>query len=95
MRATIGDIPGMKGQWWVMRTIRNGTPAASLTEATWEAARHGEPQAAHAELATLPDGSIALRNSRDRDGLALVYTQAEVEAFIDGVKAGEFDHLIV
>jgi Domain of unknown function (DUF397) len=78
-----------------MRMIHNGIPAASLTEATWKAAGHGEPRAASAEMAALPGGSIAMRNSRDRDGLALIYTHAEIEAFIDGVKAGEFDHLIV
>lgn len=78
-----------------MRMIPNGIPAASLAEATWEAVGHGEPLAAHAEMAALPGGSIAMRNSRDPDGLALIYTHAEIEAFIDGVKAGEFDHLIV
>lgn len=85
----------MKGQWWVMRMIRNGIPAASLTEATWEAASLAGSLAARAEMAALPGGSIAMRNSGDPDGLALIYTHAEIEAFIDGVKAGEFDHLIV
>ena len=37
------------------------------------------------------DGAIAVRDSRDRSGPTLVYTPAEWEAFIGGVKDGEFD----
>ncbi|MGD9991624.1 DUF397 domain-containing protein [Pseudonocardia sp.] len=40
------------------------------------------------------DGGIAMRNSRDPDGPALVYTREEIAAFIHGVKCGEFDDLI-
>lgn len=78
-----------------MQVTHNGMPAAGLTEVTWAASRHGEPRAARAELAALPGGSVAMRNSRDPDGPALIYTQAEIEAFIDGAKDGDFDHLIV
>jgi hypothetical protein len=46
------------------------------------------------EFAKLPDGEIAVRNSRFPDGPALVYTPAEIEAMLLGVKGGEFDHLI-
>jgi hypothetical protein len=46
------------------------------------------------EVATLPGGGVALRNSRDPDGPALVYTPAEVAAFLAGAKDGEFDHLL-
>jgi len=42
----------------------------------------------------LPDGQIALRNSRHPEGPALIYTRAEIEALIRGVQNGEFDHLI-
>jgi hypothetical protein len=44
-------------------------------------------------VAALPDGAIAVRNSRDPAGPALVYTRAEVAAFLTGVKNGEFDDL--
>jgi Domain of unknown function (DUF397) len=45
------------------------------------------------ELATLPDGSIVMRNSNHpADGLVL-FTRAEMKAWIAGVKAGEFDDL--
>ena len=35
-----------------------------------------------------------MRNSRHPEGPALVYTRAEMEALILGVKDGEFDHLM-
>ena len=46
------------------------------------------------EMAELPSGEIAMRNSRHPDGPALVYTRAEIEAFINGAKDGDFDDLI-
>ena len=36
---------------------------------------------------------IALRDSKN-PGIQLLYTVAEMDAFIDGAKRGEFDHLI-
>jgi hypothetical protein len=78
-----------------MRVMYNGMPASGLTEATWVAPGHGEPADASAEMAALSGGSIAMRNSRDPEGPALIYTHAEIEAFIAGAKGGEFDHLIV
>jgi len=34
-----------------------------------------------------------MRNSRHPAGPALLYTRAEIAAFVTGVKAGEFDDL--
>jgi hypothetical protein len=45
------------------------------------------------EVALLADGEIAVRNSRHPSGPALVYTRAEISAFVAGVKDGEFDDL--
>ena len=44
--------------------------------------------------ADCPAGDVAVRNSRFPDGPALVYTRAEIEAMLLGIKDGEFDHLI-
>jgi len=44
-------------------------------------------------MAGLPDGSVAIRNSRHPEGPALVYTKAEIAAFLLGAKDGEFDSL--
>jgi hypothetical protein len=39
------------------------------------------------------DGSIAVRHSRHPDGGMIVYTVSEWQAFLAGVKGGEFDDL--
>jgi hypothetical protein len=43
------------------------------------------------EVADLPDGSRAVRDSKHREGPTLLFTPAEWQAFVDGVKQGEFD----
>jgi hypothetical protein len=45
------------------------------------------------ELAGLPGGAVAVRNSRHPSGPALVYPRAEIAAFIASAKNGEFDDL--
>jgi hypothetical protein len=39
-------------------------------------------------------GEVAVRNSRHPDGPALIYTRAEIEAFVQGVKDGDFDQFL-
>lgn len=46
------------------------------------------------ELMLLADGLIAIRDSKDRNRGALVFTKAEIAAFIAAAKNGGFDHLI-
>ena len=42
------------------------------------------------EVAFLDD-AVAVRDSKDRQGPALMFTQAEWTAFVDSAKEGEFD----
>jgi len=42
------------------------------------------------EVANLPSGAVAVRHSRDHSAVQ-VYTPGEWQAFIGGVKNGEFD----
>jgi hypothetical protein len=43
------------------------------------------------EIAHLPNGGVAVRNSRTPDGAKLTYTGNEWDAFLLGARAGEFD----
>jgi hypothetical protein len=43
------------------------------------------------EHARLPDGSRAVRHSKHPEGPSLILTPSEWEAFIQGVRSGEFD----
>jgi len=70
-------------------------PAADLTQVAWRKSRYSNSQGNCVELAKLPDGGIAVRNSRFPDGPALIYTRDEIRALVLGVKDGEFDGLLV
>ena len=71
----------------------NGMLAAELGEVRWQKSGHSNPNGECVELAALPTGEIAVRNSRFPVGPVLLYTQAEITAFLAGAKDGEFDHL--
>jgi hypothetical protein len=72
----------------------NGVPADRLAAGTqWRKSSASNPSGNCVELAALQDGGVAVRNSRYPSGPALVYTRAEMTAFLAGVKNGEFDDL--
>ena len=73
----------------------NGMPAAHLPSVTWHKSKRSNPSGNCVEIAKLPDGAgFAVRNSRDPDGPALIYTLSEIEAFIRGAADGDFDPLV-
>jgi Domain of unknown function (DUF397) len=75
--------------------VYNGMPAGELGELDWRlAVGRGGAAGSGVELAKLPDGQIAVRNSADPDGPALIYTRAEIEALIGGAQDGDFDALL-
>jgi len=67
------------------------TQDARLSRATWRKSRHSGNEAGCVETAFLCDGHVAIRDSKDRSGPALIYTPREWAAFIAGVKDGEFE----
>ena len=77
-----------------MKRIVNGMSAGELGDLAWQKSRRSNPSGNCVECAPLPDGGVAVRNSRDPEGPALIYTPAEIEAFILGVRDGDFDNLL-
>jgi len=62
------------------------------TELTWRKSTFsGNGGNGCVEFARLPDGGVAIRDTKDRTQPALRYTAVEWAAFLAGVRAGEFD----
>jgi hypothetical protein len=78
-----------------MSSISNGTSGSHLRDLAWTKSRRSGPTGNCVEMARMaPGGGVAVRNSRFPDGPVLIYTDAEIEALILGVKDGDFDHLL-
>lgn len=73
------------------RTVMGST---LLTAVTWQKSHHSNPSGECVEMAALSSTTVAIRNSRDPGGPALICTKAEVGALIQGAKNGEFDLLV-
>ncbi|MEU7740432.1 DUF397 domain-containing protein [Nonomuraea sp. NPDC049158] len=69
------------------------TPGTSSDDAAlvWRKSRFSNASGDCVEVATLPRGGAAVRDSKDPHGLQLRFSASEWVAFIDGAKAGEFD----
>ncbi len=78
------------------KAIRSSAAAVlsdGLTGVTWRKSSYSGSMGNCVEVARLTSGDVAVRNSRDPHGPALVYTKAEIAAFLAGAKDGEFDDL--
>lgn len=74
-----------------MTEVRNGMPATELAGARWVKSSRSAPTGGNCvEVAFLPGGQVAVRNSRQPGGPALVFTTLEWSAFVGGAGAGEF-----
>ena len=66
-----------------------------LTGAEWRKSSfstgNGNGEGGCLEAAFLPGGGVAIRDTKDRALAPHVYTAAEWDAFVAGVRAGEFD----
>jgi len=62
-----------------------------LSGAEWRKSTRSDADGQCVEVATNLSGIIAVRDSTDTSGAALIFTPAEWEAFVGGVQDGEFD----
>lgn len=74
--------------------IYNGMPAAHLGQHGWMKPWSGGNGGNCVEVLKLQDGRIAMRQSTDPEGPALVYTVSELSAFIEAAKTGGADFLL-
>ena len=75
-----------------MHRFGNGMPAGSIGS-HWVKASASNANGQCVELAPLGGGGVAVRNSTDPQGPALIFTAQEFDAFLDGARRGEFDQL--
>jgi len=77
-----------------MQDIYNGISATRLDGAAWRKSERSNSQGACVELARLDSTTVAMRNSRDPQGTALIYSASAVRAMVGALRSGEFDYLI-
>jgi hypothetical protein len=64
-----------------------------MDDLAWRKSSFSADQGACVELAPLADGGVAVRNSNHPDAGTVVFTRREMDAWVKGAKAGEFDDL--
>jgi hypothetical protein len=74
--------------------VYNGMQATGLPGAAWRKSHRSSASGECVEIARLSAGQVAVRNSRHPMGAVLIYTHAEMSAFVRGVKDGDFDDLL-
>jgi hypothetical protein len=63
-----------------------------MEDLTWRTSSYSSGQGGNCvEIADLPNGARAVRDSKNPDGGRLMFTATEWSAFTAGVKSGEFD----
>jgi len=72
----------------------NGMPATDLGPDGWRKPWSGSNGGDCLEAKKLPGGKVALRQSTDPGGPALILEPNEIRAFINGAKAGLADDLL-
>ncbi|QES47112.1 DUF397 domain-containing protein [Streptomyces venezuelae] len=73
--------------------FENGVEADRIPSVRWVKSSASSGIGNCVEVAALPGGDFAVRNSRFPAGPALIFTRDEMTAFVAGAGAGEFDRL--
>jgi hypothetical protein len=74
--------------------VRSGIPARNLGTEGWHKPWSGPNGGACVEAKKLNDGRVALRQSTDPDGPALICSNHDITQFILGAKSGAADFLM-
>ncbi|HET9657888.1 MAG TPA: DUF397 domain-containing protein [Kineosporiaceae bacterium] len=73
--------------------VFNGMPADALGEVEWRKSGRSNSTGNCVEFARVA-GRVAVRDSKDPHGPALVFDRAEVAELVAGLKAGAYDGLL-
>ncbi|WP_255946330.1 DUF397 domain-containing protein [Streptomyces odontomachi] len=74
--------------------IHSGVSAVDLGTEGWHKPWSGTNGGSCVEAKMLPGGNVALRQSTDPQGPALVCSQQEMATFLAGIKSGAADFLL-
>ena len=77
-----------------MHAIHNGMSAGELTRAAWRKSQRSNSQGACVEMARISAEIVAMRNSRDPQGPALICPRNAIVALVKGLRDGKYDHLV-
>jgi hypothetical protein len=72
------------------KIVLNASERANLI---WHKAQSSTNNGQCVEIASVV-GKVAMRDSKDPEGPTLVYTPTEFNAFLEGVRNGEFDRFV-
>lgn len=62
-----------------------------LSRAEWRTSSFSGSNGQCVQVAFLDGGDVAVRDSKNAEGPALIFTPGEWKAFVGGVRDGEFD----
>jgi Domain of unknown function (DUF397) len=65
--------------------------SSTMTGSTWVKSSLSFANGNCVEVSDQPGGTVGVRNSREREGPVLRFTPDEWQAFLGGVRNGEFD----
>jgi hypothetical protein len=73
-----------------MTDTRAGLPATGIPGASWMKSTRSGPTGGNCVEVAFLRGGVAVRDSRNPSGTALVFSGAEWDAFVNGAKDGMF-----